>query len=95
MIRRAFIKRFSAGVLGCGMLAEALLSKGPTMAVALTDAPVVTANSISGDRRIDLGPRVRDRKDMEHRFEARADNPRQHRQVRRGVLYVNGLADYG
>lgn len=91
MIRRAFIKRFSAGVLGCGMLAEALLSKGPTMEVVTSMLqPVATANSISGDRKIDLGPRVRDRKDMEHRFEAEPDwrsNPRL------GIIYLNGIRD--
>ena len=97
MIRRAFIKRFSAGVLGCGMLAEALLSRGPSMEVVEMDEqrPVVTANSISGDRRIDLGPRVRDRPDMEHRFEAQADNPYQHRNVRKGVIYLHGKRDLG
>ena len=89
MIRRAFIKRFSAGVLGCGMLAEALLSRGPTMEVVTSLLqPVATANSISGDRRIDLGPRVRDRKDMEHRFEQ--NNPSD---IRRGIIYLNGMRD--
>jgi hypothetical protein len=84
MIRRAFIKRFSAGVLGCGMLADALLSKGPTMLVAETDVPVASARFIPEHRRIDLGPRVRAREDMEHKFERG-----------QGLLYVNGLADHG
>jgi hypothetical protein len=84
MIRRTFIKRFSAGVLGCGMLADALLSRGPTMMVAETDMPVASARFIPEHRRIDVGPRVRNRDDMEHKFE------RGH-----GVLYVNGLPDYG
>jgi hypothetical protein len=89
MIRRAFIKRFSAGVLGCGMLAEALLSRGPSMEVVETmlQRPVATANSISGDRAIDLGPRVRDRDDLEHRFEER--NSMSYR-VRLGRVYEHG-----
>ena len=82
MFRRAFIKRFSVGVLGCGMLAEALLSRGPTMMVAETDLVVAVKNYIPGHLRIDLGPRVRDRKDMEHKFEHG-----------RGWLYVDGLRD--
>ena len=82
MIRRAFIKRFSAGVLGCGMLAEALLSRGPTMMVREHERVVATKNYIPENLRIDIGPRVRDRKDMEHKFEEG-----------RGWLYVDGLRE--
>jgi hypothetical protein len=82
MLRRAFIKRFSAGVLGCGMLAEALLSKGPSMEVVESlGRPVATA-SFKG-RGMDLGPRVRQRPDMEYRWEHR-----------HGVVYLNGRANY-
>ena len=96
MIRRAFIKRFSAGVLGCGMLAEALLSRGPSMEVVEMDEqrPVATVRARGYDV-LDLGPRVRDRPDMEHRFEASADNPYRHYNVRRGVIYLNGKRDRG
>jgi hypothetical protein len=80
MIRRAFIKRFSAGVLGCGMLAEALLSKGPSMEVVeILERPVAT--SFKG--RSNLGPRVRAVPGMEYRWE------HQH-----GVVYLNGKANY-
>lgn len=82
MIRRTFIKRFSAGVLGCGMLADALLSRGPTMMVREQDQVVAVKNYIPEHLRIDLGPRVRDRKDMDHKFEQG-----------QGWLYVDGLRD--
>lgn len=89
MIRRAFIKRFSAGVLGCSMLAEALLSKGPTMEVVETmlQRPV----AVSTQRRAwALGPRVQQRDDMTHSFEpAFPDHPvRRLRLIRLGVLHV-------
>lgn len=89
MIRRAFIKRFSVGVLGCGMLAEALLSRGPTMQVVETiNRPVAGVDYVPIQNRIDVGPRVRDRKDLKHTFEAEEDWPSN---PRRGTLYVDGL----
>lgn len=97
MIRRTFIKRFSAGVLGCGMLAEALLSRGPSMEVSelVDERPTATTMVRHPADILDLGPRVRDRKDMEHRYESSADNPLRHYNVRRGVIYLNGKRDRG
>ncbi len=89
MIRRAFIKRFSAGVLGCGMLAEALLSRGPTMEVVETmlQRPVATSTR---QRAFHLGPRVQQRDDMTYSFEvAFPDHPvRERRLIKLGVLHV-------
>ena len=95
MIRRTFIKRFSAGVLGCGMLAEALLSRSPTMEVVETmNRPVAGVDYVPVQDRIDLGPRVRDRKDMEHRFEKSTPyNVVGVHRVKRGIIYLNGSRD--
>jgi hypothetical protein len=79
MLRRAFIKRFSAGVLGCGMLADALLAKGPSMEVVeILERPVAT--SFKG--RSNLGIRVRAIPGMEYKWEHR-----------HGVVYLNGRSD--
>jgi len=90
VIRRAFIKRFSAGVLGCGMLADALLSKGPTMDVVETilTQPVATTPARKAWH---LGPRVQQRDDMSYSFEQPYPDShvRELRRYRLGVLHVH------
>ena len=71
MIRRTFIKRFSTAVLGCGMLAEALLSRGPSMLVQERVFESAYVGGRGPGKSDVFGPRVVDRVDLDYKYENR------------------------